>query len=239
MNVLITGASGKLGSELVETFLKRGDRVYGIGRKTGAESLARLLGNANFKYTTCDVANWQESEETQKMIMKDFIPDIVLFCAGQAFDDVDTQGIKLAKTRENFEVNLFGALYWIEPLLPVFLKRGRGVFACVSSMSVIKENHAHRIGYSASRAALNKLFENLRLEYFESSVKFIVFNMGRITDLKAALGITYVHAARKIARILTLKSASNKTYNIPLSQYIATRITALVPDGWYVRLIRK
>jgi NAD(P)-dependent dehydrogenase (short-subunit alcohol dehydrogenase family) len=239
MNVLITGASGKLGSELVKTFLKRGDRVYGIGRRAGAESLARMAGDANFKYTACDVASWQESGETIKIIMKDFIPDIVLFCAGQAFDDVDARGIKAAKTIENFDVNLFGVLYWIEPLLPVFLKRGRGVFACVSSMSVFKENHARRIGYSASRAALNKLFENLRLEYLGSGVKFIVFNMGRMTDLKAAFGITYVRAARKIAHIVNLESVPNKTYNIPLSQYVATRITALMPDAWYVRFIRK
>jgi len=225
MKIFVTGASSGLGFALTKLFLKRGDKVWGIGRRE-----LKLDLKENFKYYQCDITRREAIEKTfEDMVKADFIPDIVVFCAGSATEDILKEGFSTERFKENFRVNLFGILYWIELLLPYFLKRNSGVFAAISSMSIYLENHGQRIGYSASRIALNKAFENLHLEYMETGMHFKIFNMGRMKEDKGLVGITYIKAAEKIIRRLESGKYSN-TFNIPYSQFVMTKVASFIPE---------
>lgn len=238
MNVFITGVSGGLGSELARQFILRGYNVWGIGRRSPAPD-DRFSGIKKFNYTRCDITKYNEIKETyEKMINSGFIPDIAIFCAGAAIDDVSDAGFSLEKMKENFEINFFGALVWIEMFLPHFIKRKKGIFAGISSMSVYRENHAQRIGYSASKIALDKAFENFGQEYFGSGVKFVVFNMGRMQEKPGFIGISYYKAAVLIFGVLRLKNIPRKV-NIPFLQYLLTKMLQLIPDSLFCRYIRR
>ncbi len=240
MKVLITGASKGLGAALVREFNARGAEVWGVARSDKATVQADA--NGRFRYSRCDVRKQNDIKNAAKEMMSaGFIPDVVVFNAGAATDDVEGTGgaFDMTRFRENYDANLFGATAWVEELLPHFLKRGSGVFAAVSSMSVYRENHRNRIGYSSSKIALSKAFENFRLQYHGTGVGFIAFHPGRMSEAGgSAIGTTYAKAARTIAEN-ALSSNPPASVDFPRLQHILTRILRLVPDGLFHRFIFK
>ncbi len=239
LKIFITGVSDGLGLHLAREFLESGGRVHGIGRR---EFPVIALGEAHrnrFMYHQCDTTRDEQVQRTFESVMQaDFIPDIIVFCAGDAIDDIIGDKVSLDKFKENFELNLFGVFSWVERFLPHFIERGAGTFAAVSSMSIFRESRKDRIGYSASKTALNKTFENLRLAYLESGVRFIIFNMGRMQKKKGIIGVSYSKAANQICRIVKADPLS-ATANIPFSQYALTKMVQWVPKKIFKRHLMK
>lgn len=231
--------SDGLGLYLAQEFLESGGLVHGIGRR---ESPIIAHGEAHrnrFMYHQCDTTRDDQVQSTfESVIQEDFIPDIIVFCAGGATDDITGDKVSIDKFKENFELNLFGVLSWMELFLPHFIERGTGTFAAVSSMSIFRESRKDRIGYSASKTALNKTFENLRLAYWESGVRFIIFNMGRMQKKKGIIGVSYAKAANQICRIVKSDKLS-ATVNIPFSQYALTKMVQWVPERIFKRHLMK
>ncbi|MCP4369904.1 MAG: SDR family NAD(P)-dependent oxidoreductase [Deltaproteobacteria bacterium] len=237
MNIFITGASSGLGLCLVKEFLSHGNEVCGIGRREFSyESLNADL-RQRFTYYQCDISKEDQVRDTfQNLANVDYVPDIVVFCAGSATDDNTEGRFCLNRYKENFRINLFGGLCWLELFLPCFLKRNRGVFAGISSMSVYRENHINRIGYSASRCAMNKTFENLRLEYLGTGVEFTTFTLGRLQERSGFIGISYAKAACVIVKMLSNGKYSKKV-DIPFVQYLLTRMAQLIPDWLFKKFL--
>ena len=72
--VLITGANGLLGQELVQQIVRRG--IYDL-LATGQDSSSRLESTPSYAYTSLDICN---KDEVQK-IFKEFSPEYVINCA--------------------------------------------------------------------------------------------------------------------------------------------------------------
>lgn len=228
--IFISGASSGLGFHLARECISLGYTVWGIGRrKFDLDNIEPSL-QKNFKYSLCDTTVKEQVKNTiEEMVRSNFIPDIAIFCAGSAVEDIREGNFELEKFKENFNVNLHGVLYWVELMLPFFLERNKGIFAGISSMSIYRENHNNRIGYSASKIALNKSFENLRLEYLNTGVKFVIFNMGRMKERNDLIGTSYAKAAALIVKILKSGKCSN-TVNIPRTQYFLTKLAQFIPE---------
>lgn len=234
MNVLITGTSRGLGAALVKEYLRRGAHVWGVGRS----KVDRGEGE-RYTYSVCDVKKREDVRRAvAEMKASGFVPDLVILSAGAATDDAFADGLDLEKFKENFEMNLYGAVYWVEELLPHFLKRGSGAFAAVASLSVHIENHKGRIGYSASKAALGKTFENLRTEYYGRGVSFTVFYAGRMTEKGSFIGTTYAAAAGLISRTLSM-TAPPRAISFPPLQHILTVALRFVPTSLFIKHVFK
>lgn len=234
MKVLVTGASRGLGDALVQMYLAQGAQVWGVARSAAP---VRVPDNINFIYTRCDVRDADSIRRAaQDMKEAGFIPDIAVFNAGAPTKDaVDT--FRFQSFRDNFETNLFGTVIWVEEFLPHFIKRGSGVFAAVSSQSVFRENHRDNVGYSASKLALTKSFENLRLQYLTTGVRFVTFHPGRMSvENKSIIGTTYANAARIISAN-TLAASPKSVVNFPTLQYYMTRALRFVPDAVFHKFI--
>lgn len=232
MKIFITGVSRGLGKALMNEFMERGHSVWGVAR-------GEIEGCRAFFYSKCDISNPEEVRKvSQEMTQKGFIPDIIVLNAGCAVDDVSC-GIEYEKLKENFNINLFGSLNWVNEFLPIYLKAGKGTFAAISSLSIYRENHQNRIGYSASKLALNKVFENLRMQYYYLGIKFIIFCAGRMTAGKSFIGVTYSDAAKLIVDNLTSGKVNNRTIDFPLIQSYLTRLTRFIPDIVFKKYIFK
>lgn len=228
MKILITGASKGLGKSLTEEFIERGHYVWGIARTE--------LENPGFFYSRCDVSHLDEVKTVvSEMLEKDFIPDIIILNAGHSADDINTE-FDYEKFRENFDVNLFGVLNFVNEFLPICLERKKGIFVAISSLSTYRENHKNRIGYSAAKLALSKSFENLRLQYCSSEIKFVVCNAGRMQSGKSFIGITYKDAAKLIVNKL-IKERVPDIINFPRLQYFLTKILKLIPNKIFYKYI--
>ncbi|MFH1305595.1 MAG: SDR family NAD(P)-dependent oxidoreductase [Candidatus Omnitrophota bacterium] len=239
MKVFISGVSSGLGLALAEDLIRRGNAVWGIGRRAVDTFRTETLSSGLFRYFECDTTDGAQVKNVfNKMLEEDFIPDTAVFCAGSATDDIVEKDFRGDKFRENFNVNLFGALCWVELLLPHFIKRNKGIFAGISSMSIFRENHEKRIGYSASRVALNKTFENLRMQYINTALEFVIFNMGRMREKRTLIGTSYAAAARFISEDLRARKTGG-TVNVPFSQYLLTRMTEFLPDKVYHNFFRR
>lgn len=228
MKILITGVSKGLGKSLAEEFISKGNYVWGVAR--------RELENPGFFYSRCDVSNVDEIKVTvSEMLKQNFIPDIIILNAGYSVDDISDK-FDYPKFKENFDVNLFGNINLINAFLPFYLERKKGIFVAISSLSAYKENHKNRIGYSASKLALSKSFENLRLQYYSSGVKFVVCNAGRMQSGKSFIGITYKDAAKLLTNKL-IKEKTPDVINFPPLQYFLTKILRLIPDKIFHKYI--
>jgi short-subunit dehydrogenase len=239
MKIFITGVSSGLGLYIAKEFLNSGDEVWGIGRREF--NLKEFDKNCRkmFRYEQCDTSKGEQVKSIfNKMVEADYIPDRIIFCAGSAIDDISDSNFQLRRFKENYDVNLFGVLYWVELFLPYFIQRNKGSFSAISSMSIYRESRRGRIGYSSSRIAINKAFENLCLENSDSGVKFIVFNMGRMLQKSGVIGISYSNAAYRIHKIVK-PSRCSRQINIPFPQYILTRIVKLIPKRIFKRYLMK
>lgn len=237
VKILVSGASSGLGLCITGELLRQGDSVWGLGRRKFEIETRRKSTLGNFRYSECDTGVYAQVVRTfEQMAESEFIPDMAVFCAGSATEDIVGNDFSAEKLARNFEVNLLGVLHWVELLLPHFVKRKRGKFAGISSMSILRENHRKRIGYSASKLALNKCFENLRLEYSDRGVRFVIFNMGRMTEEQGLIGVSYARAARLVVN--TLKSdRCPSVANIPRSQYLLTRAVTFIPERVFRRYL--
>ncbi len=240
MKVFISGVTGGLGISLADELLKQGDQVRGIGRRNFEYERLRFNNNGRFKYYSCDTTGAEDVTRTfDALIDEDFLPDSVVFCAGEAIPDVTEGCYRLKQYKENFDINLYGALFWVEKFLPVFIEQKKGTFAAISSMSVYRESRKNRIGYSASKIALNKTFKNLQQHYSNYRlIKFVVFNMGRMGEKTGVIGTTYQKAAKKICKELSSCNCRISS-NIPFSQYVLTQFVRFIPNNLFRRYLMK
>ncbi|WP_343289579.1 SDR family NAD(P)-dependent oxidoreductase [Wolbachia endosymbiont of Encarsia formosa] len=82
--------------------------------------------------------------------------------------------------RKTFETNYFGVINWIEEWLSY---SHSATFVAISSLVVV---HAtpHASAYCASKAALRSCFQSLKIQYANSSTKFITIMPGPVkTDM--------------------------------------------------------
>lgn len=229
--IFITGVSRGLGRALVDEFIKLGAQVWGLARASH-DFLGDITSfeDSRFIYSKCDVCNREERLKVLQDLGKEaFLPDVVILNAGAATDDVHNGELDLNAFQKNFELNLISNMAWVNGFLHSFLARKSGVFVAISSLSIYRENHKNRIGYSASKAALTKVFENLRQQYFQSDIKFVTVVPGRMTEQAKVLGIQYTKAAKLIVASLSKKRVPAYIH-FPIIQFFLTKVLQLAPD---------
>lgn len=232
MKVFITGITSGLGRALSEEFLSKGCSVWGIGRRPLKEP------KKNLYYSICDVRNQIDIKRVyEEMKGKDFIPDVVVLNAGITKDDLVPE-LSYSISREIFEVNLFGVINWINIFLPVYLRKGKGIFVGISSLSAYRVTNINKVAYPASKAALNMIFQALRVKFTSKGLRFIIFCLGRMGERKTLFQTTYQKAAERIANHIYLNRKKN-VVNFPFIPAIITRISVFFPDIFISKILSK
>ncbi len=237
MNIFITGVGSGLGRELTKRFLADGHRVWGIGRRKKEDVDSSFLVNANFLYSVCDVSDEnQVSSVAKDLINRDFVPDAIILNAASRENDFLSDSLIAQKFKEIFTTNFWGAFYWLEFFLPIFQKNNRGKFIVVSSLSAYYPFNKNRIAYSTSKAALNTLFESLKLQLSSLGVRFAIFNFGWLNEKRPFLGASYQEAGRKIIQYV-YHGRNNQTINYPLISLLTLKIISFIPPAWVKKYI--
>lgn len=238
MRVLITGASSGLGKSMMNEFVSRGCSVWGVARRNIEGLLVAHRRQGEWFYSQCDTTDAEAVREAVKdMLAAGFMPDIVILNAGAAFEDVNT-GIDYDSFKENFNLNLFGAMNWVNEILPIYLANNKGMFVAISTLSVFRENHRNKVAYSSAKSALSTAFENLRLQYYSSGLRFVVVHAGRMSNKRSLLGTTYNEAAKLIADKLMSANVPH-AIDFPLFQSLLTKLSRLIPDGLFYKYCMK
>lgn len=166
--VVITGASGGIGAAVAKRLGRDGKRlVLAARRKKELRSVAdeaESLGASGTLIVPSDVTKRDDVIRIRDEALKAFGQiDVWINNAGRGItrpvldltdEDVD----------DMIAVNLKSALYGMQTAIPHFIDRGKGHLINVSSFLARVPIATYRSAYSASKAALNSLTANLRMD---------------------------------------------------------------------------
>lgn len=172
----ITGASTGLGRELALRLAREGVRVAISARS--AEKLDALAGgSANFLPVPLDVTDRAAVAEAYRRIVAAFGSlDLAVLNAG-VWHPMKASEYDAARALQSMEVNYFGIVNALEPLIPAMTAAGRGQLALVASVAGYR-GLPMAAAYAPSKAAVISLAEVLRLELSRHGIVVSVVNPG-------------------------------------------------------------
>ncbi|HLZ17780.1 MAG TPA: SDR family oxidoreductase [Cyclobacteriaceae bacterium] len=163
--VVITGGSSGIGRALAEVFGKNGSKILITGRnKADLEKAVSEIGSKGIliRGFAADASLADDNKRMAAEAIKHFGRiDVLINNAGISmralFEDLDLDVVKKV-----MDINFYGALYATKSCLPEITKN-RGSVIGISSIAGFR-GLPGRVGYSASKFALNGFLEVLRTE---------------------------------------------------------------------------
>lgn len=178
--VLITGASSGIGAALARAYAARGQRVALIGRRAGAlqATAAQCQGLARVQVADVrDVAAW--SAVVRDLLADLGCPEVVIANAGISHG-VDLRRTEdLAVAADIMDTNWRAALATLAPFIAPMQQRGSGTLVGIASVAGVRGLPGHA-AYSASKAALIRSLESLRVELRGSGVRVVTLSPGYV-----------------------------------------------------------
>lgn len=208
---LIIGASSGIGAALARQMAAENYRLALVARR---EALLRALcdelnqAEPRALFYVHDVRHFDAVPELLERIIADLGGlDVVVYVAGVNEPPGGLDKYDFAKDRYMVEVNLLGAMAWLDAVAPLFQQAGHGHIVGISSVAG-ERGRVGNPGYGASKAALTSYLESLRNRLTRYGVHVLTVKPGFVQTemLKAAqkviLPISPECAAADILRAL-------------------------------------
>ncbi len=185
---ILVGASSGIGAALAHRLADEGYQIALLARR--AEMLEELTDEINSKHGETraihyvhDVTDYQAVPELFKKIVSDLGGlDTFIYNAGVALT-VGLKNYNFEKDRTMMEVNLIGALAWLNPVSELFQNLKSGQIVGISSVA----GERGRVGspaYNTSKAALSTYLEALRNRLTRHGVNVLTVKPGYVqTDM--------------------------------------------------------
>ena len=167
-NILITGASGGIGAELVKKFVSLGGNVLGSGTK------AEKLDKIKKQHPSIKVKKFDISEHSR---IEEFIEDVSLELGGldilinNAGTNVDNLSLRMKdeEWKKVIDVNLGATFFLCKYAIKKMLKNKYGRIVNITSVV----GHTGNLGqsnYAASKAAIIGMSKSLAIEYAKKNI---------------------------------------------------------------------
>ncbi len=193
---IIIGASDGIGAALARKLAKEGYILALIARrKDRLNTLCAEINSAEkearvFPYVH-DVVNYQEVPDLLRKIIADLGGlDLLVFMAGVNYPPGLTS-YNFEDDRKMIEVNLIGAIAWLNPVAEMFQNAKAGQIVGISSVAGDRGRIGNP-GYNTSKAGLTTYLEALRNRLTRYGVNVLTVKPGFVKTemLKAAQGST-------------------------------------------------
>ena len=179
-NILITGASGGIGNELVKKFVSLGGNVLGSGSKS------EKLDKIKKQYPNIKVKKFDISEHSR---IEEFIDDVSLELGGldilinNAGTNVDNLSIRMKdeEWKKVIDINLTSTFLLSKHAIKKMLKNKFGRIVNITSVV----GHTGNVGqsnYSASKAGIIGMSKSLAIEYAKKNITVNCVSPGFITS---------------------------------------------------------
>ena len=201
-NILITGASGGIGNELVKKFVSLGGNVLGSGTKT------EKLDQVKKKYPNIKVKKFDISEHSK---IEEFINDVSLELGGldilinNAGTNVDNLSLRMKEDewKKVINVNLTSTFILSKYAIKKMLKNKFGRIVNITSVV----GHTGNLGqsnYAASKAGIIGMSKSLAIEYAKKNITINCVSPGFIdSDMT-------INIAEKVKLFLTSRIPMGK-----------------------------
>ena len=192
---LIIGASVGLGAALARTFARDGYSLALIARSEDKlKSLCNEIqssGGVAFPYVH-DVTEYKKIPDLLRRIVADLGGlDVVVFVAGVNFPPGGLDKYNFENDRKMIEVNLIGAMAWLNPVAEMFQSAKAGQIVGIASVAGDR-GRVGNPGYNTSKAGLATYLEALRNRLTRHGVNVLTVKPGfmKTEMMKAAQGAT-------------------------------------------------
>ena len=201
-NIIITGASGGIGNELVKKFLSLGGNVLGSGTKTEKLDLLKK------KYPSIKVKKFDMSDHSR---IEEFIDNAALELGGldilinNAGTNVDNLSLRMKdeEWKKVIDVNLTSTFLLCKHSIKKMLKNKFGRIVNITSIV----GHLGNLGqsnYAASKAGIIGMSKSLAIEYAKKNITINCVSPGFIaTDMT-------MNIAEKVKMFLTSRIPMGK-----------------------------
>jgi len=243
--VLITGATGSIGSALAEHYAEKGNTLILQGRKE--ELLLNLVALCEAKGASVltkklDLTDHQALVDWLHTLSGKILPDLVIINAGMNTNiGPNNEAERWDTVNQLLDVNLISAMITVDALLPALRRRGSGQIALISSLAAWFGLPVTP-SYCASKAALKVYGEALRGWLAPEGIQINVIMPGYVeSDLSEAMPgpkpflWAPTKAARKIRRGLE-KNQARISFPFPLT--LGTWFLSMLPVDWSLRILR-
>ncbi len=241
-SVVITGASSGIGLALAHRLGEKGCILALLSRhiETVAGALEGLPKNPLL--LPCDVSDVTQVERSVHRIRSVIgIPDVLILNAGIS-EQFDVRVFDLDSIQRQFDVNLFGVLYFLKLFLPNFIERKRGMIVATSSLAGYRGMPA-AAPYAASKSAVSVFMESLRIDLWNDSIQVTTISPGFVQSAMTDQNEFYMpfmqsadKAARRIIRGL---EAGKAEIHFPYRLSLVATVSRLLPHKLYARIMQR
>jgi len=240
---LITGASSGIGRSLARRIAASGEPVALLARRQALlEALVQEIEAAGGRALgiRCDVTDRRAVQEAFRRAEAELGPTgrLVANAGGAAPTLIDP--FEAEHVAEVIDLNLMGAVYCIEAVLPGMLERGEGQLVAVSSLAAYR-GLPTSAAYSASKAALTNLMESLRIDLRPRGIDvtvvapgFVRTKPGAKSSRKKPFRLDLETATERIWKAIQTRKAYD-AFPGPLAGLV--RLGWMLPASWYDRLV--
>jgi NAD(P)-dependent dehydrogenase (short-subunit alcohol dehydrogenase family) len=176
----VTGASSGIGRQLALDLAREGYAVAATARSR--DKLAALVAEAmalkgRVVAFPCDVTDEQAMRDTFEAIEAELGPvALAVFNAGNYFP-ARGYALETSNFTKSFQINVFGVIFGLVPLVERMRERGRGQVAFVGSATAYR-GLPLASAYGATKAALNYMAESLKFDFDKMNIRIQMINPG-------------------------------------------------------------
>ncbi|MCG6912728.1 SDR family NAD(P)-dependent oxidoreductase [bacterium BMS3Abin03] len=234
--ILITGASSGIGRELAVHFSKENCSLVLLARRLDLlNDLAEQIkiNNSRIEILKCDVTNTDDvSSAVNEIKNKLGRIDIAILNAGVGHR-AGPKEYNSSSSKNVFDTNILGITHFIENILPDFIERRDGMIVGVSSLSDSRGWPGNGF-YSASKIAVTRLLESLRIDVKQFNIKVITVKPGFVktpmTD-KNDFYMPFLMSTEKAAKkIINGIRKEKRIIQFPLPTVLGSKIVGILPD---------
>jgi short-subunit dehydrogenase len=240
-SAIVVGASSGIGAELAGQLARTGTRVALVARREG--ELARLVEDIRARGAQAsayahDVTRYDEVPPLFQRICRELGGlDLIIYAAGVMLR-IHEQEYSFDKDRQVLEVNVLGAVAWLNEAAERFQRAGGGTIVGISSVAGDRGRRGYPV-YNASKAALDTYLEALRNRLARCGVRVVTVKPGPVaTPLTAGLDrLPFVVSAEEAAR-QTLAAARRgpRTAYVPARWRPIMFVLRNIPSAIFSRL---
>ncbi len=243
--VWVTGAGRGIGAALATKLCWAGVDVLASARSANElEALQASLAGApgKLQIEPLDISQPEQIRSCfQRWQYAGTLPDLAVLNAG-THDPFPVEAFKSQRCQALLNVNLYGTLNCLEPLLARYLEQQRGHIAVMASVAGYR-GLPTAAAYGAGKAALINLCESLYLDLAGSGVTIQVINPGFVrtplTD-KNDFAMPALMEPEDAARAI-IEGLQRKRFEIsfPGKFVIWLKLLRVLPYSWYFKAVKK
>ena len=170
---VVTGASGGIGSAVVDELLRRGLTVHALALDD--PDIDRLAAKDGVCVHALDIRDTAAVDE----VLDSISPDVLVNNAGIIGELTDFAAMSASSANALIDINLRAAVLTTLRVMPGMLRRNHGHIFFTGSIAATRPTNNTAV-YSATKAALHAFADGLRMDLFGSAIRVTVIAPGRV-----------------------------------------------------------